>query len=92
MIQERLAMSKQVIPKEICEVIKRNELYVGKNRFLDTSNNGMQFLLYLIVFSWTKLPYLWNPKSDFDGVIRKTKLSDCFTKYTKKLKFDRIPT
>ncbi len=32
-------------------------------RFQDTSNNGMQFLLYLIVFSWTKLPNIFGTLS-----------------------------
>ncbi len=58
--------------------------------FWDKTNYSMKFLLYLIVFNWTKLcsVYLWNDKSDSDGVFSKTKLWKCVHKWITKLKLD----
>ena len=51
----------------ICDVIKQNESELTVIEFLDRANNSIQFPLYFIVLSITKL-YLWNHTFNFDGV------------------------
>ena len=66
----------------ICEGIKKNKSY--GDQFLDTSNCGMQFVMYLIFSKQTCLHHR-NHKCDFNcyWVFRKIELSACFTKLMK---------
>ncbi len=67
--------------KSICEVIKRNESYVGNFDFEIHLIIVWNSFCILLFSAGQNCPYLLNRKSDFDEVFSKTKLSGCFTKY-----------
>ncbi len=63
-----------------CEVIKRNEFYVGNIDF-EIQPIIVRNSFCILLFSATQnCLYLWNHKPDFDEVFGETKLSECFHK------------
>ncbi len=72
----------------ICEVIKRNESYVGNIDFEIQPIIVWNSFCILLFSAGQNILYLWNCKSDSDGVFSKTKPSESFNKWNTNLKFD----